>query len=243
MKKRAKKVSRPGRPRKFEARRSFLVSLREEDVEWLDYTATKSGISRAELVMALMGMVRNLEATGHLLVAQQGLVWFRAIVDLLELWGQAVNADVWRFEFQLRRSVLKSMGLNSLADWMQSRGTLWKYLTGEWFSLRRHDDENASRRTVHPFWDQVQSCAARFDAADAAIQRRRAIPSFDVSHLAKQIAGGVVGLGARRGVIHLEEAKKLVGDLLDEEFHDRDFAVACQQKAIQLGLDTQKEAA
>lgn len=82
MNKQAKKKSvRPGRPRKFESRRSFLVSLNETDVEWLDSTAQAAGISRAELVMALMGMIRYLQDKEYLRVEQHGLVWFRNILD------------------------------------------------------------------------------------------------------------------------------------------------------------------
>lgn len=161
----------------------------------------------------------------------------------LDLWGLPVNADVWRFEFQLRRPALKSRGLNSLEDWIQSRGALWKSLTEDWFSLRLLDNDNASRRTVHPLWKIVQSCAQRFDGAEATLRRHRAVPSLDTSHLAKQIAGGVVGLGARRGVDDLAQVKQLVEKLLDDEFRQRDFAAACQQKAIELGLSARKDAA
>lgn len=170
-------------------------------------------------------------------ISHSGKVWF------LDLWGITINVDVWRIEFQLRRPALKSLGLNSLDDWMKFRGTLWNYLTGEWFSLRLHDDENASRRTVHPLWDTVQACTSRFDEANVTLHRQRPVPSSDISHLMKQLAGGLVGLGARRGVIDLAEAKKLLVAELDREFRGRDFTAACQQKSIELGLDGRREAA
>ena len=93
-------------------------------------------------------------------------LWF------LPLWGLEVNQNVWRTEFQLRRPLLKSCGINTLDDLLERRCDLWTYLTGDWFSLRLSDNENTTRRTVHPLWQLVQSTAARFCVSREPVKRK-----------------------------------------------------------------------
>jgi hypothetical protein len=76
------------------------------------------------------------------------LVWFTDNVE-----------DVWRIEFQIRRQVLKQYGINTIDDLRNQKADMWKYASGEWFSLRYRDDENQTRCRVHEFWEKVQSCA------------------------------------------------------------------------------------
>ena len=78
-------------------------------------------------------------------VARGGTKWW-----FYKLWGVSLDAAVWRVEFQLRRPILKQFGIHSLDDLSSRAGSLWRYLTAEWCSLRLPDDSNVTRRTVHP---------------------------------------------------------------------------------------------
>lgn len=158
-------------------------------------------------------------------------LWF------LPLWGLTENADVWRFEFQIRRPMLKACQINSVDDLMARRGELWKYLTDDWFSLRRLDNENVSRRTMHPLWQIVQECSDRFGPAVESIRRTRSRPSTDSHRVVKQAAASLVGFAAREGESELEAALQTLTEALRTEFQSRNFTEDCQRKAIQLGLN------
>lgn len=66
-------------------------------------------------------------------------LWF------LTLWDVPETAEVWRFEFQIRRPALKAFQNNSLDDLLQKRAGLWQYLTTDRLSLRLNDNENSTR--------------------------------------------------------------------------------------------------
>jgi hypothetical protein len=154
----------------------------------------------------------------------------------LPLWGLEVNAGVWRVEFQLRREFLRNVGINTLEELQARQGDLWRYLTEEWFSLRLQDNEHTSRRTVLPLWQVVQSCADRFGPAAEGVQRRRVPPSSHVGPTINHLFAALVGLGARTGNDSLDAALMAAKPYLQELCANRDFAVECQRKRLQLGL-------
>jgi hypothetical protein len=65
---------------------------------------------------------------------------------LWTIWGIDPSPNVWRVEFQLRRTVLKQLGINSIAELTESLAGTWRYLTGKWVSFRLPDNANATRR-------------------------------------------------------------------------------------------------
>jgi hypothetical protein len=84
----------------------------------------------------------------------------------LLIWFVDDSKDVWRIEFQIRRPVLKQYRINSINDLRNQKADLWKYVTGEWFSLRCRDDENQTRRKIHEFWKKIQSCVEYFGSEE-----------------------------------------------------------------------------
>jgi hypothetical protein len=78
---------------------------------------------------------------------------------------------VWRVEFQFRRPVLASMGLNGMADVIRHRQGLWDYGT-RWLTLRKRvRDSNLSRWPVAPEWVQL-SAAGIGGSAEPLIRER-----------------------------------------------------------------------
>ena len=108
--------------------------------------------------------------------------------------------DVWRVEFQLRRQLLKQLKVNDLDDLVYLAGTLWRYLAGDWMSLRLPDNLNATRRTVHRWWQAVREVGSDF-GVQLAIQRDYG-RSGDVpaGWYESHCAGCLVGYAARLGV-------------------------------------------
>ena len=81
------------------------------------------------------------------------------LLDLWRLAGWDGELPVWRMEFQIRREVLKEMGLNGVPDILEHQGGLWSYATTEWLRLclPNGEDETRSRWPVHPLWMAISS--------------------------------------------------------------------------------------
>ncbi|MEK6257897.1 MAG: hypothetical protein AABP62_04690 [Planctomycetota bacterium] len=164
-------------------------------------------------------------------------LWF------LPLWGLEKSADVWRFEFQVRRPVLKALGINSLSDLLARRADLWEYLTGNWFTLRVLDNPNASRRTIHPLWQMLQKCVQLFGPTTAPLHRRSPQSSLDPRRSIRQAAGALIGLAARTNAATLDDALQELTDGIRQEFESRSFEDDRRRKAIELGRQMNQEAA
>jgi len=158
-------------------------------------------------------------------------LWF------FDLWGGAHAGQVWRFEFQLRRPLLKDAEVNSLADLVTRQAAIWTYLTTEWFSLRLLDDPHPTRRTVHPLWEIIQQAANRFGESSGNLQRSRRRTSSDPAPLLKQFESLTVGYGARCGVHDRQEVMEALWQELESRDDGTNFAERCQRKANQLGID------
>ena len=170
-------------------------------------------------------------------IEKHGKQWFIA------LWQITENVDVWRCEFQLRRTAMKSFGINSLNDLYEKQGRVWRYLTQKWFSLRLHDNENATRRTTLPIWQLIQDCAERFGVVGEGIKRVGSVPSIDTSFLVNRVRSAVVGFAARTGIDDEAEAWRQLGIKIAEEAKEAHFKQEVQRKRIELGIHPEKEAA
>ncbi|MBB6431380.1 hypothetical protein [Algisphaera agarilytica] len=144
----------------------------------------------------------------------------------LALWGGPVQA--WRVEFQLRRALLRQMGINSIDDLKQQAGGLWIYLTEQWFSLRLPDNANSKRRTVHLWWHHVQRVADLFGPACAISRDALDIPKVPADWYVARIAGCMAPLAARLGISDLDEAiRYMLADVrakLGEKDWDEEYA-------------------
>ncbi|SPF44041.1 conserved hypothetical protein [Syntrophobacter sp. SbD1] len=156
-------------------------------------------------------------------------LWFK------ELWKVDRIANVWRVEFQIRLSVLKQYGVNTLEDLQCKSGGIWKDLTEKWFSLRIADNESTDRRTTHPFWEQVQQCAAQFGPAMTV--NRNLVGTNDTSiewHLS-HIGGCLSSFAARLGIDNRQDALRAFEAQLLNHMSERTFRKQYEKKAISLG--------
>lgn len=122
----------------------------------------------------------------------------------LALWGGPVQA--WRVEFQLRRALLRQLGVNTVEDLKGQAGGIWTYLTEEWFSIRLRDSSNTKRRTVHPWWKHIQGLADLFGPACSISRDLSDIPKFPADWYVARIAGCLSPLAARLGKDKLDDA-------------------------------------
>jgi hypothetical protein len=64
---------------------------------------------------------------------------------------------VWRLEFQLRRSVLKQLGVYTPVDLENNLEGIWKYAMTSWLRLTIPDcDSNQTRWVDHPLWIKLR---------------------------------------------------------------------------------------
>jgi hypothetical protein len=117
-------------------------------------------------------------------------LWF------MDIWGLSECVDVWRVEFQVRRVALKQFKINDLDGLYASLGSLWAYLTGEWVSVRLLDNPNPTRRTVHPWWQDVQSCAEQFGKPELITRQLRANTLPDADRYLRAINGLLIAYAA-----------------------------------------------
>ena len=159
----------------------------------------------------------------------------------LPLWGLEECSDIWRFEFQIRRPMLKACQIHSLDDLLAKRGELWQYLTECRFSLRLHDNDNVTRRSVHPLWLALQQCAERFGPTAEPLQRIQSRPSIDSEPIVQQVAARVPGFAARERLTELDDTLQKLVERVRVEFRNRNFQEECHLKAIQLGISLTEE--
>jgi hypothetical protein len=164
-------------------------------------------------------------------VKQEGgkKLWF------LELWQRESIEDIWRIEFQIRRSALRDFGINSLDDLKEKQAGLWRNLTSKWFSLRLPDNEKAERRTIHPFWCAVQECFKQNgpvkEIKRAYVSAGTVSPEWHLSH----IDGCLSSLAAHLGITNRDAALIELKSRLTRRNNAKDFETACIKKAIQRG--------
>lgn len=113
--------------------------------------------------------------------------------------------EATRIEYQIRRRVLKELGIETLADWLNKRANILEYLTSEWFRLTDVPVDRANSQRFGPseLWQTVAQgflawAGSVWDKAKRV--RRRAL---DVSQLKAQALGcfssvaGVLGESLR----------------------------------------------
>ena len=88
-------------------------------------------------------------------------VWF------YKLWGQDKN--VWRIEWQVRKLILKTFGINTFVDLKANQGDLLKSLAKDHDTLRvPNNDSNPSRWALHPLWMDLQEQISKIDHSGIA---------------------------------------------------------------------------
>lgn len=73
---------------------------------------------------------------------------------LFDLWG--MDRDVWRIEWQVRKTVMRHLGISSFVSLLERQGDLLRLLVKDHTSLRiKNKDSNRSRWPLHPLWQDL----------------------------------------------------------------------------------------
>jgi len=159
----------------------------------------------------------------------------------LLIWSVDDPQDVWRIEYQIRRPVLKQYWIDTIDDLRNKKADLWKYLTGEWFSLRCLDNENQARRTIHPFWKKVQSCIEYFGSEIGAKRKYEKKKATSIRwHVSRfinlLIACGVILKDYEPESCWMKVSNRIIPFLDREEFKEK-----VRKKSIESGVSIENE--
>ena len=75
------------------------------------------------------------------------------------IWGinkAGYKTKIIRVEFQVKRPILKSFGIDDLSDLFSKQYALWANLTQEWIKFLEKPERNKDRQTVSSWWKAVQ---------------------------------------------------------------------------------------
>jgi hypothetical protein len=142
---------------------------------------------------------------------------------LKPLWsakGWEPDQSVWRLEYQLRREVLKELGVASLPSLLNQLAGIWHYATGSWLRLTvpNAQDQTQTRWPNHALWDRLAAVPwAAGDGPELGRLRKARLPS-DESLFVNGL-GGLTSFMAGQGITDLGEG---FGEFLAhaERFHD-----------------------
>jgi len=103
---------------------------------------------------------------------------------------------IMRVEFQLRRERLIERNVDTVEDYVEKRGALWKHLTEEYVTLIEDDDVNRSRCSTQQWWQVVQQA---WKECPLFPLPKRAKPLPDFKKYVDQAMGLMTSMGARLG--------------------------------------------
>ncbi len=150
---------------------------------------------------------------------QSQKVWF------FLLWGR--DTDVWRIEWQVRKSILKQHDINTFDDLQDQQGDLLRYLSTDHDTLRvPTNDSNTSRWPLHPLWEDIQQQIANLNSLGvhrvvgrpAALEERMERMAISVLGYLKSVAA-VRCVQTNKKSLEMEEALKLLSFRL-ERLHE-----------------------
>lgn len=162
-------------------------------------------------------------------ITKSDKLWFRNI------WGTDQTEHVWRVEFQLRRAILHQFQISELCDLWRNISSIWEYLTGEWFSLRFPDNDKTERRTIHPWWQQVQNCAPKFGGSVNVKRVYRSSTMEPIQTTLAHITGRMISLAVRSDIKDRKEAIFQLSKRLYHGTDDDKFLIEYRKRAVKMG--------
>jgi hypothetical protein len=143
--------------------------------------------------------------------------WF---YDLWMITEVPVGFRLIRIEFQIRRTIIKNLGLDTLDDTFPALENIWAYCSQKWLTFRNFPHREHHRRPVSTWWQVVQNSFLGIEHP-APLIRAKAIAA-DQKRIAQQAYGFFTTLLALR----LDNTPEHVTapDLLDEFLNSTIFA-------------------
>lgn len=116
--------------------------------------------------------------------------------------------EIWRIEFQIRRSILKEFELNTVEDLQLHENGLWVYLTSQWLLIKQPSGKNVSRWSLKRKWKIVQQ--ARIINEETSPLVRESFKHGNVNRLLNQAAGIMMSVAALSYHNNIDETTKVL---------------------------------
>jgi hypothetical protein len=168
---------------------------------------------------------------------ESGKAWF------YPLWGQ--REHVWRIEWQVRKGLLRSFGIQTFEELEAKRGRVLRFLVEEHDTLRSPtEDSNRSRWPLHPLWQDLHERVRELDSLSSgsidgkamALEERMMRMTISIYGYLKRLAA-VGAAQSGRSMLSLDEVLRALSDRLNS-LHDPlswELDVRKRLKAIELG--------
>lgn len=118
-------------------------------------------------------------------------------VWMFDIWGiQEVppGKKIIRIEFQIRREVLKELGLKTAEDLFQKIDQAWAYCTKQWLKFQDRPGLHHTQRTTFKWYEEIQDSFQGVQGA-APLVREKAV-SMDKKRLMQQANGLITSIHA-----------------------------------------------
>ncbi len=118
-------------------------------------------------------------------------------VWMFDIWGLEEVPEgkkVIRIEFQLRREVLKELGIKTANDLLQKNDQVWAYCTKNWLKFQDRPGLHHTQRSTFRWYEEIQDGFQGIQGAEPLI-REKAV-SMDKKRLMQQVNGLVLSLHA-----------------------------------------------
>jgi hypothetical protein len=118
---------------------------------------------------------------------------------MYDIWGLnevPEGKKIIRIEFQMRREVLKQLGLKKVEDLFQKIDQAWAYCTKSWLKFQDRPGLHHTQRTTFDWYEEIQNGFAGVQGAEPLV-REKAV-RIDKKRLLQQINGCAISLHAIR---------------------------------------------
>jgi hypothetical protein len=82
----------------------------------------------------------------------------------------APQKKIIRIEFQIRRSVLKELGIDTISDLFEHSENLWAYCTQEWLKFQDNPGKHHTQQKTLPWWEVIQKGYLKNQTANPLIR-------------------------------------------------------------------------
>ena len=116
---------------------------------------------------------------------------------MYDIWGIIEVPDgekIIRIEFQLRREILKQLGLNKVDDLFQKVDQAWAYCTKSWLKFQDRPGLHHTQRSTFKWYEEIQDGFRGAQGAEPLV-REKAI-NMDKKRLMQQANGLIIALHA-----------------------------------------------
>lgn len=209
-----------------------IISLSKKDSRYRDNGDIQTfSYGKGDVVLRIYNKVAEIQEKSQ-------KTWF------FDIWG--VNENVWRIEWQTRKSILKRFGIKTIDNLFARQGDLLRYLATEHDTVRTpSEDRNRSRWALHPLWCDLQNRIDSFSSlgihrelnAESQLEEKLMRNAISIYGYLKQTAA-LNAAKSHKNNCELDDALKLVNRKLRLLHDDLTWQIDVEKRVQKLRFHT-----